>query len=357
MTTLVITLSDLSGMVLEPYVTSTFRSHSAMSAARVVMNITRIIAYPVIAKLSDVSAQETDKPSISELTPGTGLWASRDVHLFHLLPDSQLRPLRHEPEHGQLFCENAIHYSTCISSCSDFFKTAGFFDSIGATGFTLVQQVFLADATNLVNRAFWSTLPESLTTIPALYLGTMIGEGFLNLNWRWGYGAYAIITPVVAVPLVVIVAVLQKRAKKHGLQIKTFTAVAGCSPDSPTWKKVFHLVWTEIDFPGLILLVAGLSLILIPVALTGSFNPQRWKEGSFIAMLVVGVISFAAFLIWDLKFARKPYIPSSMANRTVIAGCAIQMFDFLGYSLFTVFFPSYLQVAGQFSPGHAARIE
>lgn len=53
-TTLIITFSDYSQMVLQPYVTSAFKSHSAMSAAHVVINITRIIAYPIIAKLSDV---------------------------------------------------------------------------------------------------------------------------------------------------------------------------------------------------------------------------------------------------------------------------------------------------------------
>lgn len=35
--------------------TSSFQSHSAMGAARVAGNISRIIAFPVIAKLSDVS--------------------------------------------------------------------------------------------------------------------------------------------------------------------------------------------------------------------------------------------------------------------------------------------------------------
>ncbi|KAL2688961.1 hypothetical protein Neosp_003011 [[Neocosmospora] mangrovei] len=320
LTTLVITFSDYSGLVLEPYVTSEFRSHSAMSSARVVMNITRIVAYPVIAKLSDV-------------------FGRAEMFTFSILFQTL----------------SFILYATS-KNIGNYF-TAGLFDAIGATGFTLVQQVFLADATNLVDRAFWSTLPESITTIPALYLGTIMGEGFLNATWRWGYGTWAIVTPIVAVPLIATIAVLQKRAKKHGLQVKTFSAVAGCSPDSPMWKKVFHLIWTEIDFLGLILLIAGLSLILIPVSLTGSFNPQRWKEGSFIAMLVIGVICFAAFLVWDLKYAQKPYIPWRMANRTVIAGCAIQMFDFLGYSLFTIFFPSYLQVAGQFSPGHATRID
>ncbi|UNI13338.1 hypothetical protein JDV02_000092 [Purpureocillium takamizusanense] len=253
-----------------------------------------------------------------------------------------------------------IIYATSVDIGAYF--AAGLFDAVGSTGFGLTQQVFIADATTLVNRAFWSTLPESITTIPALYLGSLIGEGFLqNAGWRWSYGAWAIVVPVVAVPLIATMVVLQRRARRHGLVAKSPTSVSGCSPGSssstPAWKKVLHLVWTEIDLAGLVLLVVGLSLILIPVSLTGSFNPNRWREGSFIAMLVVGVVCFLAFLVWDIRFAKKPYIPAHMANRTVIVACFIQTFDFMEYSLFTIFFPSYLQVAGHFSPANATRID
>lgn len=150
---------------------------------------------------------------------------------------------------------------------------------------------------------------------------------------------------------------LQRRARKHGVASRSLASVAGCHPDAPLGQKVLHLLWTEVDLPGLILLVVGLSLVLIPLSLTGSLNPGRWKEGSFIAMLVIGAITFVGFLFWDIKFAKKPYIPANMANRTVIAACLIQVFDFMEYSLFTIFFSSYLQVAGHYTPAHATRIE
>ncbi|OAQ90047.1 siderophore iron transporter mirA [Purpureocillium lilacinum] len=321
LTTLVITFSDYSHSVLQPYVTSAFKKHSFMSAAHVVINITRIVAYPIIAKLSDVFGR---------------------AEMFTLSIVFQTLSF--------------IVYATSADIGAYF--AAGLFDAVGSTGFGLTQQVFIADATNLINRAFWSTLPESITTIPALYLGSLIGEGFLTkAGWRWSYGAWAIVVPVVAIPLIATMVVLQRRARRHGLVAKSLASVAGCAPDSPAWKKVLHLVWTEIDLAGLVLLVTGLSLILIPVSLTGSFNPGRWREGSFIAMLVVGVVCFLAFLVWDIRYAKKPYIPAHMANRTVIVACLIQTFDFMEYSLFTIFFPSYLQVAGHFSPAKATRID
>lgn len=51
---LVNNFGDYSTQVYVPYATSSFKQHSAMSAANVVANITRIAAYPIIAKLGDV---------------------------------------------------------------------------------------------------------------------------------------------------------------------------------------------------------------------------------------------------------------------------------------------------------------
>ncbi|OAA80410.1 major facilitator [Akanthomyces lecanii RCEF 1005] len=273
-------------MLVEPYVTSSFKTHSAMSAAHVVVNITRIIAYPVIAKLSDV-------------------FGRAEMFAF------------------SIFFQTLSYILFATSQNIGNYFTAGLFDAVGSTGFGLTQQVFIADSTNLVNRAFWSTLPETITTLPALYLGSVMGESFLkNTSWRWA-----------------------------------FAADVGTELDVSKWKQVYLLIWTEIDLLGLLLLVAGMSLILIPLSLTGSLNPNRWKEGSFIAMIVVGAILFASFVVWDVKFAKRPYIPARLANRTVIAACLIQVFDFMEYSLFTIFFSSYLQVAGHYSPAHATRIE
>lgn len=60
MCTLAINFADYSTQVYAAYTTSAFKQHSAMSAARVVMNIARISAYPVVAKLGDVSILEFD---------------------------------------------------------------------------------------------------------------------------------------------------------------------------------------------------------------------------------------------------------------------------------------------------------
>ncbi len=115
LTTLVITFSDYSHSVLQPYVTSAFKKHSFMSAAHVVINITRIVAYPIIAKLSDVrntlmgGRQQNASSSYTMLTPEpkpSGIWPRRNVYPVYRLPDAELHRLCHERRHWSLLCGN-----------------------------------------------------------------------------------------------------------------------------------------------------------------------------------------------------------------------------------------------------------
>ncbi|KAK2751042.1 hypothetical protein FQN57_000117 [Myotisia sp. PD_48] len=317
------TIAFAGSIVFDPYVTSDFQNHSMLSVTRVVGNIAGICAFPIIAKLCDVFGRaEMFILAISLLTLSTVLSAST----------------------------NGIPQ----------FAIANVFDSIGSTAFALTQQVFVADATSLVDRGLWSSIPETVTTLPALYLGTLIADGVLkHSTWRWGYGMWAIILPVSGIPLIATMILLRKRAVKAGLgQKKIVHLISGCEPTDPLWKKVYQLVWVELDLFGALLLVAGLSLVLIPLSLTGGNNSNRWKEAEFIAMVVVGVVLLVAFAVWDTKFARKPFIPYRMVtNRTVIAASLASALDFMSYTSFTLFFPSYLQVAGGYAPGHAARID
>ncbi|KAJ5364887.1 uncharacterized protein N7496_010600 [Penicillium cataractarum] len=316
--TFAINFADYSTQVYPAYTTSAFKQHSAMSAAKVVINIARISAYPIIAKLGDAFGRaEMFILSIFTSALGYVIYAA---------------------------CKNISQY-----------MAAGIFEAIGSTGFALTQQVFVADMTLLVNRAIWSTLPDSLTTIPTLYIGTIVAQQILDHStWRWGWGMWAIILPVASVPLIGTMLVYQRRVPSE----VSVSQALGWESDHTWWQKLYQLFWIELDLPGAVLLVAGLSLILIPVSLTGSQNSDAWTKGSFIAMLVLGVCFLAAFLIWDAWFAKKPFVPYRMIkNRTVAAACLLGALDFFHYSAFSVFFSSYLQVAGNYSAGTATRID
>ncbi|RDW87007.1 putative Siderophore iron transporter mirA [Aspergillus mulundensis] len=318
--TLAINLGDYSTQVYTPYATSSFKQHSAMSAARVVGNITRIAAYPIIAKLGDV-------------------FGRAEMFILSILFQAIANAI-------YAGCQNVGQYIA-----------GGIFDAIGSTGFSLTQQVFVADVTNLINRAIWSTLPDSLTVIPSLYIGTEIAEAMLEKNkWRWGYGMWAIIQPACSILLVGAMLYYQRRNTEEKSQ--SAAELFGWKGTDPWWKRVYNLLWVQLDAFGAVLLLLGLSLFLVPLSLTGSGNSDDWHKPSFIAMLVVGVVIFILFIAWDTWFAAKPFIPYRLIkNRTVAAACILGALDFFHYSVFSVFFTSYLQVAGHYGAGSATRID
>ncbi|KAL4981584.1 major facilitator superfamily domain-containing protein [Aspergillus falconensis] len=321
--TLSLNLGDYSTQVYVPYATSSFKQHSAMSAARVVGNITRIAAYPIIAKLGDVFGRaEMFILSILFQTIAYAIYAA---------------------------CQNIEQYIA-----------GSIFDAIGSTGFSLTQQVFVADVTNLVNRAIWSTLPDSLTVIPALYLGTEIAEAMLKKGeWRWGFGTWAITTPVCSILLIGAMLHYQQRRGPAGKSASASELFGWNETHTDTWwKRVHNLLWVQLDVFGALLLLLGLSLFLVPLSLTGSGNSDDWRKPSFIAMLVLGVVIFVLFIAWDTWVATKSFIPYRMVkNRTVLAACVLGALDFFHYSVFSVFFTSYLQVAGHYGAGTATRID
>ena len=53
------------------------------------------------------------------------------------------------------------------------------------------------------------------------FAGSKAAEGFLlNVNWRWGFGCFAIILPAVAGPIFVLLRHNGRKAEKQGLYIK-----------------------------------------------------------------------------------------------------------------------------------------
>ncbi|KAJ9420111.1 major facilitator superfamily transporter [Fusarium oxysporum] len=306
--------------VYDAYATSAFQRHSALATANVVSTIIGLVTYPIMAKFSNVFGR------------AEGLTFSI---LFLVL--------------------SQVMYAACQNIAT--YIAGGIFESIGDTGYVIMQQVFIADTTSLINRGLWTSLPESFASIPTLYLGSIVADSVLkHSTWRWGYGMWALILPFCAAPLIITLYVLQRRARKAGYRRKG--AWDAADKTQPLSKRIINLIWVDLDILGAVLLVLGLGLTLIPLSLTGARNSDRWDQGSYIAMLVIGVVVVGVFFVWDTKFAKVPFVPFRMIKeRTVVAACVLSMLDFFHYSCFTLFFPSYLQVAGGFSPGHATRID
>ncbi|CZS94226.1 related to major facilitator MirA [Rhynchosporium agropyri] len=205
--------------------------------------------------------------------------------------------------------------------------SGGIFEALGDSWWNITQQIFNADITSFLNRGIFFTLPEFPSAIPTLYAGSYLGEHMLlNSSWRWGYGMWAVILHFCALPTIPLMAWMDRRAKKRGI-IEERVSLLHDAPSGASWsRKVYQALWIELDLPGAFLLIAGLAMTLLPISISGKNKPKRWERPSSIILPVFGVLTFAAFLVRDRRFAKKPIIPFRMVKeRNVILGFAVHI--------------------------------
>lgn len=80
---------------------------------------------------------------------------------------------------------------------------------------TFAIDVITLDTSTLRNRGLAYAFTSSPNIIVA-YAGPNVAEKFYAKNWRWAFGAFAIILPVFAVPMVLILLHAKNEAKKKG---------------------------------------------------------------------------------------------------------------------------------------------
>ncbi|KAG7443014.1 uncharacterized protein BT62DRAFT_1009616 [Guyanagaster necrorhizus] len=278
------TLEQYTTKVYTAYATSDFSKHSLLTTSDVLENITTIVAYPIIAKLSDVFGHTED-----------------------LVLNIWLMAL------GEIMKAASLNVQTWVA--------AGVFFTMGDT-----------------------TVPETIALVPRIYISSIIdGAVLAGPYWRWGYGMWVAILPVSAAPP------------------PSYPLGSRCSlhddPSNPTTvMKIWKLMWIELDFVGVILLVTSLALILIPLTLTGTDSLQT--SPGIIVMIVIGAVIFAVYISYDAKIVTKPLIPYRLAREyTLVFACITEMLDFLHDATFTSFFPSFLQVAAYRSATTASQID
>ena len=82
---------------------------------------------------------------------------------------------------------------------------------------TYCIDVITADSSKLKNRGLAYAFTSSPYMITA-FAGPKAAEDFYeHVNWRWGFGCFAIIFPVVAAPLFFVLKFNVKKAEKHGV--------------------------------------------------------------------------------------------------------------------------------------------
>ncbi|KAM0155394.1 hypothetical protein ACHAPC_005108 [Botrytis cinerea] len=275
-------------MSLSVFATSSFNNHSLISTVLVVQSVVMAVIKAPMAKTADVFGRlEAFTISIIlAIIGGATMAISNDVQTY---------------------------------------AAAQIFYAAGSTGLQILQQIFIADTTNLLNRALWSSLPQ-IPFLITVWIGAPIGDKILKTTtWRWGYGIWCIILPVVFLPLALSLFLNNRKAKKAGL-----TAPSPLKKLGPI--AIITTLWNDLDIGGMILLSAAFALILIPLTIASKAS-KGWASPDIIAMIVLGVICFISFPVWESvkTLAPHPLVPLGLLkSRTFCAGCGIGFFYFTG---------------------------
>ena len=152
--------------------------------------------------------------------------------------------------------------------------------SFSYNGLNYTLSIFIADTSSLKNRSFifaFSNSPYIITT----WIGGPLAAAFYNkVGFRWGFGAFAIITPIVHAPLIALFTWNYHKAKRTGL-------ITHKSSDRTVSQSVRHC-FLEFDLVGLLLICSGLALLLLPFSLS-TYQANGWKSPMIICMIVFGV--------------------------------------------------------------------
>ncbi|KAJ9164879.1 MFS general substrate transporter [Coniochaeta hoffmannii] len=228
------------------------------------------------------------------------------------------------------------------------FCAASVFYSIGFGGMTYCVDVITADATHVKNRGLAFAFTSSPYMITA-FAGSKAAEGFYeDISWRWGFGTFAIVFPVVAAPLYFILKYNVRKAKKLG--------VLGREKSNRTVLQTIWFYTLEFDFLGVLLFSAGLVLFLLPFNIADA-APNGWASDYIIAMLVVGFVLLVIFGLFETLLAPTPMLNfSSLANRTVVGACLLDATYQISYYCWANYFTSFLQVVNNLSISEAGYV-
>ena len=191
---------------------------------------------------------------------------------------------------------------------------AQIFYSAGTQGVYIVQQVFIAETTGLLDRALASQFPLSvwLVTIAA---GTPLAQLFLP-RWRLGYAIWTVIVPVASLPFLLCLFVHDRKEARQGLG----------KPSYWKGKSIFQglkLLWYDLDLFGIFMLAITLILLFIPISLA---EQRGWDDTMIIAMLVSAAVCLIGLVFWEgsTRFAPKAFfVPESLKSRTMMTGFAM----------------------------------
>lgn len=178
----------------------------------------------------------------------------------------------------------------------------------------------------------FATSPYIATT----WIGGPISQSLIQgAGWRWGFGIWAIVVPVVVAPLCILFFWNHQRAKAAGLLPPTHRKFNAQSIKQ-------YII--DIDLIGIIILAGGMALFLLPFSLW-SYQRDEWRSPMIICMIIFGGLLLIAFAIYERFVAPVAFVPFRLLlDRTVFFGGLMFVFVFASSSVWGAYFYSMLQV-------------
>ncbi|KAL0936158.1 MFS sit siderophore-iron:H+ symporter [Colletotrichum truncatum] len=288
----------------QPYATSSLKLHSSHSTINVLRSVVAVASQPTAAKIADIYGRfEMTIAAILLYIVGTALEASATT--------------------VEIFCVGAILYQ------------------IGYTCLVLLLEVLVADFSSMRSRVFFSYIPAIPFVFNTWISGNVTAAVLRVTTWRWGIGMWAIILPISSIPLLTSLYSLrqQSRRSRHARSSKKGAV------------NLFH----QLDTIGLTILIAAFSFTLAPLTLAGG-TVSHWKSPAIIIPLVLGLLCFPAFVIWERQ-AQIPLIPFRLLqDRGVWSALAVRSLLNFAWSTQGNYLYTVLIVAFDFSVETATRI-
>ncbi len=193
------------------------------------------------------------------------------------------------------------------------------FQGLGAGGLAALSQIVMADIISPRERGKYAGLfgaVMAVGTIGGPLLGGVITD---SIGWRWNF--------FVALPIALAAIILLQRT----LHL----------PKHPPRK-------VSIDYFGIVLISAGVSLLLVWVSLGGS--QFEWNSLSSISMVVGAVLLLVLAVVVELK-AKEPIIPLGLFKSRTFTLAVVASIS-VGVAMFgtSVFLSQYMQLARGATP-------
>lgn len=218
-----------------------------------------------------------------------------------------------------VFCYTLGFLIMAVSQDTNDYTGGTVFYAIGNSGVQMVIWIVLADFLS----ARYRMLGYAIVTLPifiTFVVGSKIEKALIAEKWRWLPGMFCILVPAVTIGLLGMLWYLERKARKSGLV-----------PVHPYRRKgLLNALWQvalDSDFVGLLLLVGGFAMIVLPlIRAGGQYDP--WSSSWVIGCLTVGPIILLFILpLYEWKIAPRPFFRRRWMNPDVLIALTLVFLD------------------------------